>query len=129
MSWQLELLLFVTGVLLASQVSQHSMAGWVGGQKLHRPTCLFACMAAIQTGIGQKPSEGRWLGQLTGTVRNGTEESPSSSLDECKLKHHCHFWHSQLSLEIPCLDLSQGHHQTKDRVCMSLSHFPGFQTP
>lgn len=82
MSQQLELLLFVTGVLLASQVSQHGMAGWVGGQKLAQ-TCLSACMAAVQTGIGWKPNEGRWLDQLTGAVTEGTGESSPSSLDEC----------------------------------------------
>lgn len=79
---QLELLLFAAGVPLASPVSHYGMAGWVRDKNWYRPTYLFACMAAVQTGVGQKPNEGRWLGQLTGTVRESTEESPPSSLYE-----------------------------------------------
>lgn len=56
--------------------------GW-GDKNWHRPTCLFACMAAIQTEIGRKPNEGRWFCQLIGAVREGTEKSPPSSSDEC----------------------------------------------
>lgn len=45
------------------------------------------------------------------------------------MKHHCHFWQRQLSLERLDPDLSQGHHQTKDRMGASLSHFPRLQIP